>query len=92
MSTYRFVGARLDDEIILLDRVTCRLIHLTAGAARVWEACGPPAGKPTDGRAAARAMGDDAMSPAGPVLSEFERAEIVRRTDGRCVRVPVEWV
>jgi hypothetical protein len=91
MVNVRFVGARLDDEIVILDRVTCRLIHLTAQAARVWEACAPAEEEPTGGGAAVRDTADHVMSQAGPVLAELERAEIVRRASGRNVRVPVEW-
>jgi hypothetical protein len=44
MNTARYVGTRMGEEVILLDRRTGRLIHLDSQAARVWDNCRLPGG------------------------------------------------
>ncbi len=89
--TSRFVGGRLDGEIVFLDRATNRLIHLTVQAVRVWEACVHSVPELGEDGATAGMVDDGVTAGAGPILAELERAGVVRRMDGRYIRVPVEW-
>jgi hypothetical protein len=87
MTAARFAGARLDDEIVLLDRSSNSLVHLNAAAVRVWEACGPAK---TDDAAASPPAGSEAAEDAS-VRMTLTEAGLLRRVDDRYVRVPVEW-
>jgi hypothetical protein len=86
MTAARFAGARLDNEAVLLDRSTNRLIHLNEDAVRVWDACAP-------------AEDIDAVAPAAgcvenensPVLAALAASGLLRRVNTRYIRVPVEW-
>jgi len=82
MATTRFIGARLDHDIVFLDRSTGRLIHLEPGAVRVWERCLESA----DG-----AVGPPVMAETAAILAELEHAGVVMRLDGRHVPASVEW-
>jgi hypothetical protein len=83
----RFVGVRLDEEIVLLDRDTNSLIHLNPAAVLVWEACASPDG----GSDYATAHGGDDGTEAASVRAALENAGILCRANDGYVRASVEW-
>jgi hypothetical protein len=83
----RFVGVRLDEEIVLFDRSRNSLIHLNATAVRVWEASASPAG---ENETKAPRQGERAADAAA-VLAALEAAGVLERVDGRYVHAPIEW-
>jgi hypothetical protein len=82
----RFVGARLDDEIVLLDRTTNSLIHLNRNAARVWEACAS-----LDSADGAASSGDTTATEDLSVRETLAAAGVLRRVHGRHVPAGIEW-
>jgi hypothetical protein len=86
MSDARFLGARIDGEIIFLDRDDGRLVRLNPRAAQVWEAC---AGKERGGSIPPTAL---PMPLARRILRDLSRAGVIRDVDGRWAAVPVTWV
>lgn len=83
----RFLGARLDGEIVLLDRETNSLIRLDRDAAAVWAGPGSPE------RLHGNAPGDanDKTDDEG-VSDALRTAGLVRTVGGRSVSVAIEWV
>jgi len=75
VATLLFLGARLDGDVVLLDRRAGRLIRLEAGGPRLESV-------------SARHRRQRAL-PAR-ILAELERAGLVRRDGGAYMRTPVE--
>lgn len=83
----RFMGVRLDQEIVLLDRDTNNLIRLDPNAVRIWEACASPDGASDN---AAALGGDDGMEAAS-VRATLEDAGVLCRVNGKYVRASIAW-
>jgi hypothetical protein len=86
--TARFIGARLDDEAVLLDISTHSVIHLDANALRVLDQF--VSGTRNSGIPDPSAAQDETEVPA--VCAALDRAGILRRVDGRyTLGAPIEW-
>jgi len=81
----RFVGARLDKEIVMLDRNTNSLIHLDPNAVRVWEKCASSDG--ADGAASLETTATEDVS----VRETLASAGVLVRVHGRYVRAGIVW-
>ncbi|HKX19886.1 MAG TPA: hypothetical protein VJT33_17930 [bacterium] len=77
----RFLGARFDEEIVLLDRETNSLIRLDRDAVAVWE------GRVNAPRCAAETTTNDEG-----VWAALRTAGLVRNVSGRSVSAAIEWV
>lgn len=86
----RFLGARLDGEMVFLDRETGRLIRLEPDAAAVWESC-PEVPAPRDRGTQITSVPRPSSGDTEKVLVELERAGMVIRAEDRRVRPAVEW-
>lgn len=86
----RFLGARLDGEMVFLDRETGQLIRLEQDAAAVWESCAE-ASAPRDRGTHTTSIRRPSSGDPEKVLVELERAGMVIRVEDRRVRPAVEW-
>ncbi|HET7265112.1 MAG TPA: PqqD family peptide modification chaperone [bacterium] len=90
MTVARYLGARLDGEMVFHDRETGRLIRLEPHAAAVWESCAEPSADA--GRETSEAFRlPRPWSDVEEVLAELERAGMVMRVGRQWVRPAVEW-
>ena len=82
----RFLAARLDGEIVLLDRETNSLVRLDRDATDLWEGLASPERLRGNAPPCAADRRDDGVWDA------LRTAGLVRNVGGRTVSAAIEWV
>jgi hypothetical protein len=91
VAAVRFIGVRLDRDIVFLDRARGRLIHLEPAAVQAWERCTGSVDDLNDAGLIPGTVEPAVAAEALAILTELQRAGVVDRVGDRFVRAPAEW-